>query len=372
MATSTEGRFQNVAIKVNMSVPVHLTAKDTERYPEMVKLLTSLSQHVTEDGISTQVQAEKQQAEEAMRKDKADYFQYHILHHELQELLIDHDISCEEMVPSSQAMQFYTAVKKCLYTAEACDYLHPIPGKEEGQPPVTLLDLTKEKMNRANVHARGLQALQQQLIPRLEERLRKKCEELEAFHHPPNSTEGSDDLAFARATRLPDLLQSECTELVEKKTKLRLDRAKRDKQFWHYYQALMECLEVLEKLINRHRLGLQADSDSITSDWLSARCHALCLKIKVFEAKLLCETYTPDVVSALKQIRHHLNLAIQEREKDVSRLQRALQAYESVGMGFDALVKEYEQLQGAIDNKKWALTELKQSMAPEEMTDWKT
>ena len=30
---------------------------------------------------------------------------------------------------------------------------------------------------------------------------------------------------------------------------------------------------MLEKLITRHRLGLQADGNCITSDWLSARCH---------------------------------------------------------------------------------------------------
>ena len=50
-------------------------------------------------------------------------------------------------------------------------------------------------------------------------------------------TGANDDLAFAKATRLPDLLQSECSQLEEQKKKLRLDRAKRDKQFWHYYQV---------------------------------------------------------------------------------------------------------------------------------------
>ena len=41
-------------------------------------------------------------------------------------------------------------------------------------------------------------------------------------------------------------------------------------------------------------------------------------------------------------------------------------------MGYDVLVKEYEELQASIDNKKWALTELKQSMTPDETADWQT
>ena len=44
-----------------MSLPVHLTAKDAERYPEMMKLLTALSQHVNKDGVSVQMEADKQQ-----------------------------------------------------------------------------------------------------------------------------------------------------------------------------------------------------------------------------------------------------------------------------------------------------------------------
>ena len=63
--------------------------------------------------------------------------------------------------------------------------------------------------------------------------------------------------------------------------------------------------------------------------------------------------------------RHHLSRAIQDREVEVSRLGQALQAYQAIGMGFDQLVHEYEQLQAALDNKTWALTELKQSLVPD-------
>ncbi|XP_022108746.1 HAUS augmin-like complex subunit 4 isoform X2 [Acanthaster planci] len=355
-----------------MSLPVHLTASDSEQYPEMVKLLEALCQHITDTGVSRSVQKDLSQAQELLKREKQSYLQFHILHHDLKEFLMDHEIASYDIAPSSSTAQLQEAVKHCLYTAEAADYLHPHPDTSSGDDqPCTLLGLTREQLQRANPHHKGLPSLQQQLIPQIEDRLGKKCEELAAFHHSQLDSE-SEGMAFAKATRLPDLLRSQRSKLEEEKGKLRLDRAHRDRQFWQYYQALMDSLGVLERLITKHRLRLQADSDTITSNWLSARCHAMCLKLRVFEARLLCDTYTPEVVAALEQIKHHLNRAIQERDKDVTRLSQALQAYQSIGMGFDQLVQEYEQLQAAIDNKTWALTELKQSLVSDTASEWKT
>ncbi len=42
----------------------------------------------------------------------------------------------------------------------------------------------------------------------------------------------------------------------------------------------MESLEVLEKLLTRHRLAAQKENDAISSEWLTVRCDAMCLKIK--------------------------------------------------------------------------------------------
>ncbi|XP_038070091.1 HAUS augmin-like complex subunit 4 isoform X2 [Patiria miniata] len=354
-----------------MSLPVHLTSRDSEQYPELVKLLNALSQHITENGTSCSVQKDLSQAEESLKREKQFYLQFHILHHELQEFIMDQEIAGHDVAPSSSAAQLHEAIKHCLYTAEAADYLHPNPTASDEAQPCTLLGLTTEQLQRANPHHKRLQSLQQQLIPQIEDRLRKKCEELVSFHQSQPDSE-TDQMAFAKATRLPDLLLSQSSQLEEEERKLKLDRAHRDKQFWQYYQALMDSLGVLEQLITKHRLRLQADSDTITSNWLSARCHAMCLKLRVFEARLLCDTYTPEVVTALKQIKHHLNRAIEERDKDVSRLSQALQAYQSIGMGFDQLVREYEQLQAAIDNKTWALTELKQSLVSDSAAEWKT
>lgn len=53
---------------------------------------------------------------------------------------------------------------------------------------------------------------------------------------------------------------------------------------------------------------------------------------------------------------------IKDTEQVIQQVSQALVAYESVGMGFDSLVEEYTQLRDEVENKKWAVRELKHSL----------
>ena len=59
--------------------------------------------------------------------------------------------------------------------------------------------------------------------------------------------------------------------------------------------------------------------------------------------------------------RAYLKDAEEESSAELHRLTQTLVAYESVGMGFDGLVQQYTALMAEIDNKKWALSELRQN-----------
>ena len=50
---------------------------------------------------------------------------------------------------------------------------------------------------------------------------------------------------------------------------------------------------------------------------------------------------------------------------------QALKAYKSVGMGFDDLVQLYGDIIAEIDNKKWALTELRHTDSNDLNDLWK-
>ena len=69
--------------------------------------------------------------------------------------------------------------------------------------------------------------------------------------------------------------------------------------------------------------------------------------------------------------RDYLEIAEEESSTELQSSKQALKAYESVGMGFDALVQQYTRLTAEIDNKKWALSELRQTQDNDMNDLWK-
>lgn len=59
--------------------------------------------------------------------------------------------------------------------------------------------------------------------------------------------------------------------------------------------------------------------------------------------------------------RSHLEESVELKEKDMQRVSFALNAYATVGSGFEALVEEYGKLKAELDNKQWALNEFRKT-----------
>jgi len=69
-------------------------------------------------------------------------------------------------------------------------------------------------------------------------------------------------------------------------------------------------------------------------------------------------------------IRSELDNSIASTERELSQCSAALRAYESVGADFDGIVQEFTRLRSDVDNKRWALHELKkQSLDTSATTD---
>ncbi|CAB4011961.1 HAUS augmin-like complex subunit 4 [Paramuricea clavata] len=247
-------------------------------------------------------------------------------------------------------------MKEALTSAEAVDYLDFNP--EVGGLDVTLLGLKADQLHKNDAHK---MVFQQGLIPELENRLKSKCEQVAQYHQTAKSKEKDSKFAFAKATQLPSIIEAEKLCLQEDKKQPRAHRMSKSTQHVQYYQTLVRSLEVSEKLITEYKLEWQKKYDEITSDWLAAKCHAMCLKIRVLQNQMLCDTYTPESVCALKQIRQSLQTKENDTKKELHRVTQSLKAYKSIGMGFDDLVQLYSDITAEIDNKKWALTELRHS-----------
>ena len=57
--------------------------------------------------------------------------------------------------------------------------------------------------------------------------------------------------------------------------------------------------------------------------------------------------------------RNQLDVATLEVQHETSTTGHALRAYEAVGSGFDDLVRDFTKLREELENKKWAIRELK-------------
>ncbi|XP_068721228.1 HAUS augmin-like complex subunit 4 isoform X2 [Montipora capricornis] len=345
---------QETAEKLNSSLPVNLTSSHVQQYPDFTKLLTSLTRHVTDSGMSLAVYKDMKQAEGSLRQQKLKFLQLLALYSELKELLIDYDLRKQDVHPSSSAAQLFEALKESFAQAEALDYLNFHP--EGGEKTVTLLGLKAE--NLMGQHHK--KSVYQSIIPELESRLRSKCETVASFHKPSKQIDDSQ-LLFAKATQLPALIENEKQSVEQEMKQLHHSRMLRDKQFRQLFEVLMQSLQTLERLIADHRLQSQAKHDRVTAEWLTAKCDAMCLKVRVLQNQMIRDTYTPDAMAALKRIKAYLKVAEEQSAAELHRLNQMLVAYESVGMGFDSLVQQYGALMAEIDNKKWALSELQQT-----------
>ena len=65
----------------------------------------------------------------------------------------------------------------------------------------------------------------------------------------------------------------------------------------------MQSLRTLESLIADHKLQSQVKHDRVTAEWLTAKCDAMCLKVRVLQNQMIKDTYTPEAVAALKRIK---------------------------------------------------------------------
>ncbi|KAK3085659.1 hypothetical protein FSP39_006782 [Pinctada imbricata] len=384
--------------KVKEAFPVEFSEECMHQNPEFVKLLNELSQHVCPtgvskqvqtdlhqvsqhvcpSGVSKQVQSDLHQAEKELRYEKHPWLMNHILYtelekllleaeievlegaepqHELEKLLLEAEIEVLEGAEPQHGKQFYSMLQDHFTTIKTGDYLNccPDPGSK-----VRLLGLTPEVILEQNTHMQNLPYIEQKLIPLIEEQLSKKCDKLLDYYNSTHDDIGSD-LTVGQGSQLPNVIEVYRQKIDDEREQLKKELRRQDAQFKAYYATLLDSMHLLEELVSKYRLRNQSQHDSVMAEWMMMKFDGFCLKIRVLELEIMIETYTFETTKALQKIRDHLDVALAEATKKRTQLQKLLETYQSVGMGFDDLVKEYGRLKEEVENKQWALSELKQS-----------
>jgi len=82
--------------------------------------------------------------------------------------------------------------------------------------------------------------------------------------------------------------------------------------------------------------------------------------LSVLELQLANAMYTTESVTALREIRCHLERRIEELQRAHNEGQKRLESYRQLP-GFEVLARQYAQLLGRIQEKRWVLEQLQQS-----------
>ncbi|XP_065828504.1 HAUS augmin-like complex subunit 4 [Oscarella lobularis] len=356
-------------ITLSDALPIRVTARDVEKYPVLVNLLERLAQDVlSRDGITIATQRELDAANVALQATRYRYLQRKEIFNELEELLIDYELSqssADSGVKLASSSDVYEVLQESLILGSALQHLSLPATEHPRSADVSLLGLKGDVLRsldpRRGTLQQHLEGIQQSVIPELESRLKNRCKKLVHAHFSEREGE-SDRLVLAKAAQLSGVIEAEVKKINEERAKVRRQQIVEEEKFWEYYKSLCESLSVAGDVLTEQRLKSHPQEVKATSDWLAARCDAMCLKLRVLKCQVLRDIYTPEAVSALKQIRKQLQNLQLQCEVEKQRLTQTLHGYRSVGPEFEKIVAEYSRVNEEVENKKWALQELNHTM----------
>lgn len=83
-------------LPVTTLLPIRAASKELKENPQFTNLLHQLSQLLTPEGVSHYVHQDLLQAEEILRHEKHVWLQHLVLHHELQEMILDYELRAND------------------------------------------------------------------------------------------------------------------------------------------------------------------------------------------------------------------------------------------------------------------------------------
>uniref|UniRef100_S4RYS2 HAUS augmin like complex subunit 4 n=1 Tax=Petromyzon marinus TaxID=7757 RepID=S4RYS2_PETMA len=302
------------------------------------------------------------QAEKEMNSHKVAWLKGKVLYDEIQDILRDLKMRIGNNVATSEDKCFFQTLEQCLFVTESIGLLGTDSDREDKPP---LLRLHRDDLRQLLPNAQEQNKMKDRLAQELEQKLNQKCLSL-YYYFSPEKAQGdaeSDALRLAKACRLHELVRAEQQAVQGGAARLCELRIAHDTHVSTHLKTLQASTAVLEKMLQDHRLSRQAESDAVKVAYLQAKHKTMCLKLRLEELNILCDTYTLDKVQAHKIIKRELEVAMATQKKEQARVSGELAAYGTLGPDFERLVQEYTQLRDAIDNKKWALREFRKNAA---------
>ncbi len=81
---------------------------------------------------------------------------------------------------------------------------------------------------------------------------------------------------------------------------------------------------------------------------------------RCLELEVLCATYGPEAVQALRRLRAHLDGRAESARTELARVRSALAQYAAAGMEMEEVAEKFAATTAKVEGKRWALRELNQ------------
>lgn len=331
------------------------------KYPGFDELQRFIFKHIDKSCINKEIFNNQIDAKEQLKETKVEYYQYSYLYTILKDILLENNFGIPDpLFEVENRENIYKVVLDLLSTVEAKHCLK-ISGRPNAPPSeanlfgLTLDDFEMNGSTKKSLH----QTIQQLLIPQIEKQM--KCLSLDLFRFLNPGNEDSEGLALAKANKMLLFITNEKQKILDGKKTIADEKARYNEVYQDYIMKISKKLDDLEdEYMDSNKLQ-NAETNKINVDWLAAKCDFMLGKVEVMNNRLYFDTYTKDKVEALKKIHIELSKQIGKTEEEIQKTQRSLKIYESIDDSFTQLLNEYTQLNIDIENKKWALAELKSS-----------
>lgn len=333
--------------------------------PEFSRLLDIISSTHEGDGLPKATRSQLKQAELRLRVAEQRYLEQLLFNEELKEAVHSQSkLKAEETPAAASSAPALLPSCKPRPQARPSDFVTASAELQhclELAPDVPLLGLQVDHLRAVAMEGNVPSSTLQECVA---ERLKSRCCQVVQWHAPhkdPSSSSSDVGLKLARASQLPQLLTQQKEEVETFQKQLLETRRECEEMIVKKHRVSSELCAELKHALEEYKLSLSATANQAALDYLQAQSQAMLGKLDVMHHQLLKGICSDGRVEALQQIKSHLLTAQKQLTEEVLQTQHVLLSYRSLGEDFTALNQQYHELREEIENRQWALRELRKS-----------
>jgi len=331
---------ENLSNQLCDSLPAYVSVDDINQHPELSALLCNLGQRLTSTGVHRATQAKLDQQTTALKQARQKYLDVAVLHRLTQDVVNKVPLESDPGESKSDIKDL-NELCEALTLAELPDHmLLPSDNGDEATAEhlfdVSPLVITAKVKTIVTPH--HLKTLGQAL----EQKLETDWTKLAAFLNPIEFMSYDP----VEIEKIPEYFEDKKKEIKSENYKLEHDIIQNDVLFQQVYSMYLDYTSLLNGLASKQRLSKFPEKhlSSISTD---LTVHLL--KMKCMKLQLMVSTYRKSTIPVLTSLRRQLDARIATADQKSARLNTQLDIYTGLDPNFQALLKEYDQIQKNIE-----------------------